>query len=233
MGKRVASLPISEWALDDKPREKLMQKGSALLSNAELLAILIGSGSRKQSALALAKIILDSTGQRFTTLGKSGLEQLLQFEGIGRAKAVTIMAAMEIARRCKGEDLQAQTKIKDSETAYRVLAPKLSDLPHEEFWILYLNNANGVIQISQLSKGGLTGTLVDIRLVLRKALELGAVALILGHNHPSGNLQPSNADKELTRKLQEAVKVFDIRILDHLIITQNHYFSFADQNVLL
>ena len=233
MGKRVASLPISEWALDDKPREKLMQKGSALLSNAELLAILIGSGSRKQSALALAKIILDSTGQRFTTLGKSGLEQLLQFEGIGRAKAVTIMAALEIARRCKGEDLQAQTKIKDSETAYRVLAPKLSDLPHEEFWILYLNNANGVIQISQLSKGGLTGTLVDIRLVLRKALELGAVALILGHNHPSGNLQPSNADKELTRKLQEAVKVFDIRILDHLIITQNHYFSFADQNVLL
>ena len=233
MGKRVASLPISEWALDDKPREKLMQKGSALLSNAELLAILIGSGSRKQSALALAKIILDSTGQRFTILGKSGLEQLLQFEGIGRAKAATIMAAMEIARRCKGEDLQAQTKIKDSETAYRVLAPKLSDLPHEEFWILYLNNANGVIQISQLSKGGLTGTLVDIRLVLRKALELGAVALILGHNHPSGNLQPSNADKELTRKLQEAVKVFDIRILDHLIITQNHYFSFADQNVLL
>lgn len=233
MGKRVASLPISEWALDDKPREKLMQKGSALLSNAELLAILIGSGSRKQSALALAKIILDSTGQRFTILGKSGLEQLLQFEGIGRAKAVTIMAALEIARRCKGEDLQAQTKIKDSETAYRVLAPKLSDLPHEEFWILYLNNANGVIQISQLSKGGLTGTLVDIRLVLRKALELGAVALILGHNHPSGNLQPSNADKELTRKLQEAVKVFDIRILDHLIITQNHYFSFADQNVLL
>ena len=233
MGKRVTSLPIREWALDDKPREKLIQNGSALLSNAELLAILIGSGSQENSAVALSKIILDSTGQRLSALGKYSLEQLCQFKGIGKAKAVTIMAALEISRRCNGEEHRAQTTIKDSEAAYRVLAPKLSDLPHEEFWILYLNNANRVILAAQLSKGGITGTLVDVRLVLRKALEIGAVALILAHNHPSGNLQPSNADKQLTQKLKEAVNVFDIKILDHLIITQQHYFSFADQNVVL
>ncbi len=183
--------------------------------------------------MALAKIILESADKRLSTLGKYPLEQLLKFKGIGKAKAATLMASLEIARRYHGEPAHKLTKIRESKEAYRVLSPKLSDLPHEEFWILFLNNANRVLQISQISKGGITGTLVDIRLVVRRALELGAVALILAHNHPSGNLQPSSADKELTRKLQEAVKVFDIRILDHLIITEQHYFSFADQNVLL
>ena len=231
--EQYSSLPIRDWAVEDKPREKLIYNGCSSLTDAELLAILIGSGNRENTALSLAKLILAAADQSFIRLGKFTVKRLIQFKGIGEAKAITISAALEVARRSMREPQESQLKIKDSNGAYRALVPKLAHLEHEEFWMLYLNNANRVIQLSLISRGGLTGTLVDVRLVLRKALELGAVGLILAHNHPSGNLVPSEADKEITRKIQLGAKVMDIKVLDHLIIAQQGYFSFADQNLLL
>ncbi|MBT8204081.1 MAG: DNA repair protein RadC [Eudoraea sp.] len=233
MNRQHSSLSIRDWAVEDKPREKLICQGCAALTDAELLAILIGSGSREHTALSLAKLILAAADHSLIRLGKFTVEQLCQFKGIGEAKAVTISAALEIARRSIREPREAQMKISDSSCAYHALAPKLAHLEHEEFRILYLNNANKVIQQTLISRGGITGTLVDVRLVLRKALELGAVGLILAHNHPSGNLVPSEADKEITRKIQLGAKVMDIKVLDHLIVAQQGYFSFADQNLLL
>jgi DNA repair protein RadC len=224
---------IRSWSPDDKPREKLRKKGAAALSDAELVAILIGSGKRGQTAVSLAKQILATVDHSVSRLSTCSLHQLRQFKGIGEAKAVTILAAFEIGRRNNGQSGIRPGRIKDSKGADQILRPKLAHLRHEEFWILYLNNANCVIHESQLSKGGLTGTLVDVRLLLKEALEVGAVALILAHNHPSGTLRPSNADKELTRKIKRGAEVMDIKILDHLIITREDYFSFADQNLLL
>ena len=228
-----SSLSIKDWAVEDKPREKLILRGSASLTDAELLAILIGSGSREHSALSLAKRIMGDADHSFVHLAKFSIRQLCQFKGIGKAKAVTISAALEIAGRSIAEPRDAHVKISDSNGAYGILAPKLAHLEHEEFWLLYLNNANRVILESQISRGGLTGTLVDVRLILREALELRAVGLILAHNHPSGNLTPSEADKEITRKICRGAKLMDIKVLDHLIIAQQGYFSFADQNLLL
>lgn len=233
MTKQHSSLSIKNWAVEDKPREKLINKGSSSLTDAELLAILIGSGSKEHSALSLARLILADADHSFIRLGKRTIKQLRQYKGIGEAKAVSISAALEIARRSIGEPLESHMKVNDSNGAYRALAPKLAHLEHEEFWMLYLNNANRVMQLSLISRGGITGTLVDVRLVLRKALELGAVGLILAHNHPSGNLTPSAADKEITQKIKQGAKVMDIKVLDHLIVTREGYFSFADQNLLL
>ncbi|MBT8269683.1 MAG: DNA repair protein RadC [Bacteroidia bacterium] len=231
--KRSSALAIKKWAEDDKPREKLRNRGCETLSDAELIAILIRSGTRDQSAVSLAKQILATANHRISDLSLYTLHQLIRFRGIGEAKAITIMAAFEIGRRNTKDSKLKPLQIKDSAGAYRILLPKLAHLQHEEFWILYLNNANRVIHEFQLSKGGLTGTLVDVRLLLKKALEVGAVALILGHNHPSGTLVPSKADKEITQKIQQGARVMDIKILDHLIITREDYFSFADQNLLL
>nr|WP_304608124.1 DNA repair protein RadC [Lentiprolixibacter aurantiacus] len=228
-----SSLSISSWAPDDKPREKLRDKGASTLSDAELIAILIGSGNRDKSAVLLAKEILAAASHSISGLSKFTLHELVRFKGIGEAKAIVIMAAYEIGRRNYSKSNKKRIHIKDSNGAYQVLFPKLACLPHEEFWILYLNNANRVIHEFQLSKGGITGTLVDVRLLLKKALQVGAVALILAHNHPSGTLSPSEADKEITRKIQQGARMMDIKILDHLIITREDYFSFADQNLLL
>lgn len=232
MQKKPSSLPIKSWSDDDKPREKLLHKGRRILSNAELLAILIGSGSKDESAVALAKRILASTNHNLNELGKVSIKQLMEFKGIGEAKAVTIAAALEVGRRRDMDVGSKLIKITSSKSVFKVLQPILGELEHEEFWILYLNNSNAIIHKSQLSKGGITGTLVDVRLVLKKALELGAVALILAHNHPSGTLIPSEADKLITSKLKVASNAMDIRVLDHLIITEKDYFSFADQNIL-
>lgn len=226
-------MAIRSWAPDDKPREKLRNKGAAALSDAELIAILIGSGNREQSAVMLAQKILASVDNNIRRLSSYTIHQLLQFKGIGEAKAVTILAAFEFAGRCNKNSDERKHRISDSAAAYQRLHPKLARLKHEEFWILFLNNANYVIQESQISKGGITGTLVDVRLLLREALEVGAVAMILAHNHPSGTLTPSKADRELTKKIQRGAEVMDIKILDHLIITSDDYFSFADQNLLL
>jgi DNA repair protein RadC len=232
MQEKSTSFSIKQWSDDDKPREKLVQKGKTVLSDAELIAILIGSGSKSESAVALSKRILASVNNNLNELGKLSIKQLMQFKGVGEAKAVTIAAALEMGRRRRGEEALKITKINSSRDAFELLGPIIGELQHEEFWILYLNNANKVLHRSQLSKGGLTGTLVDVRIVMKEALELSAVALILAHNHPSGTLRPSTADTEITRKLQSASKALDIKVLDHLIVAQRDYYSFADEGVL-
>lgn len=232
MQNKPSSFPIKSWADDDKPREKLLHKGRRILTNAELLAILIGSGSKDESAVALAKRILASTNHNLNELGKVSIKRLMKFKGIGEAKAVTIAAALEVGRRRDMDVGSKVIKVTSSKSVFKVLQPVLGELEHEEFWILYLNNSNSIIHKAQLSKGGITGTLVDVRLVLKKALELGAVALILAHNHPSGTLKPSEADKLITNKLKVASNAMDIRVLDHIIITEKDYFSFADQKIL-
>lgn len=232
MDKEQIPLTIKNWALGDRPREKLLQKGKMALSDAELIAILIGSGSRKESAVELSKRILSSNKNNLSQLGKLSVQQLMLFKGIGEAKAITIIAAMELGRRRRTEEALEQVKITSSNSVFELLQPLIGELTHEEFWILYLNNANKIIEQFQISKGGITGTLVDVRITLRKALEIGAVSLILAHNHPSGNLKPSEADKQLTNKLKTASESLDIKILDHLIVTEKSYFSFADEGLL-
>ncbi len=232
MQEKPTSFSIKHWSDDDKPREKMVQKGKSILSDAELIAILIGSGSRNESAVELSKRILASVNNNLNELGKLSIKQLMQFKGIGEAKAVTIAAALEIGRRRRGEEAQKIIKISSSKDVFELLQPTMGELPHEEFWIVYLNNSNKVMHVAQLSKGSITGTLVDVRLVMKQALELGAVALVLAHNHPSGTLVPSKADKQITEKLKNASISLDIKVLDHLIITQNDYFSFADETIL-
>ncbi|APX99466.1 DNA repair protein RadC [Lacinutrix venerupis] len=232
MTEKDASFSIKNWSQDDQPREKLRDKGKASLSDAELVAILIGSGNREESAVALCKRILASTENNLSELGKLSIKQLTQFKGIGEAKAISIIAALELGRRRRGVEALERKKITSSKSVFEFLQPVIGELPHEEFWIVYLNNSNKVIQKNQLSKGGITGTLVDVRLVLKTALEVGAVGLVLAHNHPSGNLKPSEADKQLTQKLKTAAESLDIKVLDHLIVTENAYFSFADENIL-
>jgi DNA repair protein RadC len=232
MSEKPTSFSIKNWSQDDQPREKLRDKGKTFLSDAELVAILIGSGNREESAVDLCKRILASVDNNLNALGKLSIKQLMEFKGIGEAKAITIAAALELGRRRRVEDSVRLEKITSSQSVFEVMQPVLGELPHEEFWILYLNNSNKIIQKNQLSKGGITGTLVDVRLVLKNALETGATALILCHNHPSGTLKPSQADKDITQKLKTAAQSLDIKVLDHLIITEKAYFSFADESML-
>ncbi len=232
MQNTLNSFSIKNWADDDKPREKMVQKGKSVLSDAELIAILIGSGSKNESAVELSKRILASVGNNLNELGKISIKQLMQFKGIGEAKAVSIAAALEIGRRRRGEDAQKISRITSSKDVFELLHPNIGELPHEEFWIIYLNNSNKVMHIAQLSKGGITGTLVDVRLVMKQALEIGSVGIILAHNHPSGGLKPSIADKQITQKLKNAAEVLDIKVLDHIIIAQREYYSFADDNII-
>jgi len=232
MADKKKSFSIKNWSQDDQPREKLLYKGKAALSDAELVAILIGSGNKEESAVALCKRILATTENNLSALGKLSIKQLTTFKGIGEAKAITIIAALELGRRRRGEEALEKKQITSSKSVFELMQPVIGELEHEEFWIIYLNNSNKVIQKNQLSKGGITGTLVDVRLVLKNALEVGALGLILAHNHPSGTLKPSEADKNITQKLKLAAQSLDIKVLDHLIITEKEYFSFADENVL-
>ncbi|SFC82648.1 RadC family protein [Algibacter pectinivorans] len=232
MQEKPSSFSIKNWSQDDQPREKLLYKGKAALSDAELVAILIGSGNRQESAVDLCKRILASTDNNLSALGKLSIKQLTEFKGIGEAKAITIIAALELGRRRRGEEALEKKKITSSSSVFELMQPVIGELQHEEFWIIYLNNSNKVIRKNQLSKGGITGTLVDVRLVLKNALEVGAVGLILAHNHPSGGLKPSEADKQITNKLKTAAQSLDIKVLDHLIITEKAYFSFADESLL-
>lgn len=224
--------PIKIWSEDDRPREKLMNKGKAALSDAELIAILIGSGSRNESAVDLSKRILASTDNNLNALGKLTIQQLMIFKGIGEAKAISILASMELGRRRRSEDAVDLKKISSSKSIFELMQPLIGELPHEEFWIIYLNNSNKVLSKLQLSKGGITGTVVDVRLVYKTAIEQSAVALILCHNHPSGVLYPSDHDKQITKKLKLAGENLDIKIIDHLIVTENNYYSFADEGIL-
>ena len=223
---------IKNWSEDDQPREKLLYKGKNALSDAELVAILIGSGSRNESAVELCKRILQQNNNQLHQLQKQSIQQLMQFKGIGEAKAITIVAALELAKRLQLSETKELTKIGSSEDVFKLMQPIIGDLPHEEFWVLLLNNSNKVIYKLQLSKGGLTQTVVDIRMLFKTALEHLATALILVHNHPSGQLVASGADKDITQKIKLAGNSLDIKLLDHLIITQTGYFSFADEGVL-
>ena len=223
--------PITNWSEDDKPREKLMLKGKSVLSDAELIAILIGSGSRNESAVDLSKKILASVDNNLNALGKVSISQLMNFKGIGEAKAISIIAALELGRRRRAEEVVELKKVTSSKVIFEIMQPIIGELPHEEFWIIYLNHSNKVISKSQLSKGGITGTLVDVRIVFKTALEMGATALILCHNHPSGTLIPSDADRQITRKLKLAGDSLEIKVLDHLIVTETSYFSFADEGI--
>lgn len=232
MQEKPSSFSIKNWSQDDQPREKLLYKGKASLSDAELVAILIGSGNRDESAVALCKRILASVDNNLSELGKLSIKQLMTFKGIGEAKAITIAAALELGRRRRGEEALEKSKITSSLSVFELMQPIIGELQHEEFWIIYLNNSNKVIQKNQLSKGGITGTLVDVRLVLKNALEVGATGLIVAHNHPSGTLKPSEADKQITQKLKLAAQSIDIKVLDHLIVTEKAYFSFADDSIL-
>jgi DNA repair protein RadC len=223
---------IKSWAEDDRPREKLILKGKTALSDAELIAILLGSGSRNESAVDLAKRILSSIDNNLNKLGKLSVSDLQKFKGIGEAKAISIITALELGRRRRLEEAMVVPKITSSKSVFELMQPLIGELQHEEFWIVYLNNSNKVLLKEQSSKGGLTGTLVDVRLVFKKALDLFATAIILCHNHPSGKLQPSQADKSITEKLKRAGETLDIKVLDHLIITENAYFSFADESLI-
>lgn len=222
---------IKHWSEDDKPREKLMLKGKSVLSDAELIAILIGSGSRNESAVSLSKRILLSVNNNLNALGKLSLKQLMEFKGVGEAKAVTIAAALELGRRRRTEALPDFFKITSSKAVFEIMQPIIGDLLHEEFWVLYLNNANKVIHKAQLSKGGITGTIVDVRLIFKLALEHNATSIILSHNHPSGKLVASDADREITKKLTFAGEQLDIKVLDHIIITEKGYLSFQDEGI--
>lgn len=226
------NFPITHWSEDDKPREKMMLKGKSALSDAELVAILIGSGSRNESAVALSKRILASVSNNLSSLGKQSLAQLMEFKGIGEAKAITIAAALELGRRRKEENPLELVKVTSSKVMYQEMYSIIGELAHEEFWVVYLNNSNKIIFKAQLSKGGITGTIVDVRLVFKIALEQNAVAIVLAHNHPSGKLQASEADIQVTKKIKNAGLQLDIPVLDHIIVTEHGYFSFADEGVL-
>jgi DNA repair protein RadC len=226
------NLPITAWAEDDRPREKLLAQGRQVLSDAELIAILIGSGSRDESAVSLSQRILDSVGKNLNELGKRPIAELMKFKGIGEAKAITIAAALELGRRRSTADLPDRPEIKGSRDAYQLLAPLLLDLPHEESWVLFLSKKNKVIGKTKLSVGGTDATIMDAKIVFRKALEGMAAAIIVAHNHPSGTLRPSQADIDLTRKMKTVGEAIGLPLVDHIIIADGGYYSFLDEGLI-
>jgi DNA repair protein RadC len=223
---------IKSWAEDDRPREKLMSKGLAALSNAEYLAILLGSGTVKLSAVDVGKLILQGVNDDLNELARLSIKQLCKFPGIGEAKAITIVAALELGRRRKEQGATKRTTITCSRDIYQLVRPHLMDLPHEEFWVISLNRANMVMRHTSISRGGVAGTVADPKMIFKEALENLASSIILVHNHPSGNRNPSAADIALTKKLKEAGSFLDMPVLDHLIYTDNGYYSFADEGML-
>jgi DNA repair protein RadC len=223
---------IKSWAANDRPREKLMHKGPKALSDAELLAILIGSGNAKQSAVELCREILKDCKNSLEHLAKQSIDKLMTYRGVGEAKAITIAAALELSRRRTHKPDDEPVVIRSSKDAFYCVKDEFLDLAHEEFIVVYLNRGNSVIHQSTLSKGGMTGTVTDIRLIYKEALEKRATGLILAHNHPSGNLKPSESDIVITRKIMNAGKLFDIQVMDHIIVANDKYYSFADNGNL-
>jgi DNA repair protein RadC len=223
---------IKAWAEDDRPREKLLLKGRQALSNAELVAILLGSGTREESAVDLGKRILKMVDNDLATLGRLGVSDLKKIKGIGDAKAISLISALELGVRRRGADVRQIPKITSSASAYEVLASKMADLTIEQFWIIYLDRANAIQQVECVSSGGISGTVVDPRMIFKRALELQSSAIIAGHNHPSGTPRPSDADNRLTQKIKAAGEILDIQLLDHLIVLSSSYFSYADSQLL-
>ncbi|AFD05532.1 RadC family protein [Solitalea canadensis] len=226
-------LPITAWAEDDRPREKMMLKGRQSLSDAELIAILIGSGTAKLSAVDLSKHILNSLQNNISKLAKLSTKELMKYKGIGEAKAVTILAALELGRRRKEEEqVNKIQRISCSKDAYTIINPYLADIQHEEFWVILLGRSNKVLAVSNVSKGGMTSTIADPKIIFKQAIEHSATNMILIHNHPSGNLTPSQQDITLTNKFIKAGELLEIQVLDHLIIGDQQYYSFADEGKL-
>ena len=223
---------IKYWAEDDRPREKLTLKGKTALSDAELLAIIIGSGTRNKSAVELSKEILSSFGNNLSEFSRVQISDLLKFNGIGEAKAINIIAALELGRRRQGSETPSKLKVVGAAMVYQHLKPFLGDLNHEEFYLIMLNHANEIIHTKQVSKGGMSSTIVDGKIIFNMALTFQASAIIVSHNHPSGNLNPSSQDLQLTKSLHEFGKYIDLPLLDHIIFTDNGYFSFAEQSLL-
>lgn len=226
------ALTIKNWAEEDRPREKLMLKGKASLSDAELIAIIIGSGTSSLSAVEVAKQILNEVGNDLNMLAKLSVKELMKFKGIGEAKAINIISALELGRRKRDMEITVKLKITCSEDAYKIMRPLLSDLLHEEFWVLLLSRNNTVLKKQQISSGGVSGTVADPKLIFKYALEELASGIILVHNHPSGNTKPSQADMSLTQKMKTAGMALEIAVLDHVIFTDTGYFSFADEGIL-
>jgi len=225
-------LTIKSWAKDDRPREKLMQKGTNSLSDAELLAILIGSGTKEETAVDVAKRILNQVGNNLNELARLSLKQLIKIKGIGEARAISIIAALELGKRRKLADVNIKPQINSSRDAFHIIHPTLEDLTIEEFWAIFLNRSNRVIDKIKISQGGVAGTVMDIKIIMKNALELLASSIIICHNHPSGNISPSNSDKDITKKIKEASALLDMQLLDHLIVTNHSYYSFADEGEL-
>ena len=226
------SFTIKDWDVYDRPREKLKSQGASYLSNAELLAVLIGSGSSSESAVGLMKRILLSINNDLQKFDQLPIERLVEFKGIGEVKAIKLKAVVELSKRFQKQQPDKTTVLNSSKIVYESIYMDLDTLPHEEFWILYLNQSNRLLEKYRLSKGGITQTTVDLRLAFKRAFEVGATGLILAHNHPSGGLTPSSSDEQITRKFKLAAASVDLRILDHLIVSKKGYFSFADEGLL-
>jgi DNA repair protein RadC len=223
---------IKSWSADDRPREKLLSKGVTTLSDAELVAILIGSGSRDESAVALSRRILQSIDNDLNALGKLGLNELMAFRGMGEAKSVTILASMELGRRRRAGEFKKNNRVKSSKDVYERFLQYLGDLGHEEFWMMCLSRSNNVLSVNKIGEGGLSATIADPKKVFRIALENNAASIIVAHNHPSGNRNPSGEDNKLTDRLRQNGKLMDCPLMDHLIITDNGYYSYADEGTL-
>lgn len=225
-------LGIKAWAEDDRPREKLLAKGRTALSDAELVAILIGSGTPKISAVDLSKQILQTVGNNLNELARCSVQDLMQHKGIGEAKAISIITALELGRRRREAEVLERPKISCSKDLFELLQPQLGDLGHEEFHVVYLSNSNKIIKKHRISVGGITGTVADVRVIMKEAIDCRSTAIVLCHNHPSGTLRPSQADISLTKKVKNAGEILDIKVLDHIIVAHQDYYSFADEGML-
>ena len=223
---------LKDWAIEDRPREKMRLKSANHLTDVELLAILIQQGNRESSAFDLANELMTKCNHKLSILARLSIKEMMKTKGIGIAKATILQAAMEIGKRRMGTEVMTTDVIKDSKMVATFLRTKLMDLPHEVFAVIFLNRANRIKHFEIISSGGMTGTVADPRIILKKALEEEAVSIILSHNHPSGNLKPSKADQDLTEKIKQAAKYFDIQVLDHIIVSNEGYYSFADEGVM-
>ena len=223
---------IKDWSVEDRPREKLLKSGVQSLSNAELIALLIGSGTREVNAVELSRNLLASVSNNLHELSRLGPGELVKTKGIGTARAITLMAAIELGSRKSNSYAEEKISIKNSQTAFELLYPVIGELEHEEFWIIILNRAHKVIKTEKISQGGLTGTVIDTRMILKHALDKRATSLIISHNHPSGNKTPSEADINITKKIKNAAEIMDISVLDHVIVAGQSYFSFADEGLM-
>lgn len=230
--KKHTRTSIKNWASDDRPREKLLTKGIETLSDAELIAILIGSGNRNESAVELSKRILSDNNNNLNELAKLSISDLQKYKGIGEAKAISIVAASELGKRRNISEVIERKQIKSSKDIFRIFGQKLGDLPYEEFWLVILNRANKIIEMKRISAGGVSGTVTDVKIILKAAIEKTASGIIVCHNHPSGNIKPSSADINLTKKIKSACELVDISFLDHIIVSFSEYYSFADEAII-